>query len=351
MPNIRLILAYKSMPGAVSHIGLGVAALNTCKVLQSKAGIRVEVWPTQSAAWLETKLTQAQKEDVPVTHLVMSAPWIQTTDWSRLCSNFHRVQFACTSHSNVGFLQADPFAADFMSRDGIGLEAGFPNFSLAANSQTLCSFIQAGYTSPCQYLPNLYFLNGATPAIRPQWVSGTLRIGCFGAGRVQKNIVTAAAAAIQVASTLRATLQFWVSGGRTDGMGGSSGMVAQKLVESCKFASYHPVAWEPWPQFRKTVANMHLMMQPSTTETFNIVSADGVAEGVPSVVSSAIDWLPDHWMADADDAGDVAKVGINLLRDHNAPADGMKALVAHVTTGIAEWKSWIAATTQPTGKD
>lgn len=350
MTATRIILSYRNMAAltAISHIGLGVSALNACKVMQA-AGYRVEVWPVDSPAHLESRLAAAQMESVPVTHLVMSAPWIPTLEWQKLCIAYHRVQFCCVSHSNVGFLQADPLAANFMSVDGPGLEAGFPNFSLAANSQALCSFIKAGYSVPCAYLPNLYFLNGLTRVGRPLWSSGALRIGCFGAARVQKNQVSAAAAAIEIAARLRAQLEFWVSGGRNDGMGGSAATVVKGLIGACKFAKLVENTWQQWPQFRATVANMHLLMQPSYTESFNMVTADGVAEGVPSVVSSAIDWVPGHWQADADDVGDMARVGATLLRNADAAQEGLDSLSAYVKSGVMSWTSWIHATVQPTG--
>lgn len=346
----RLILSYKNMAAltAVSHIGLGVSALNTCKVLQA-AGIRVEVWAIDSPAHLEARLHAAQKEAVPVTHLIMSAPWIPTLQWQRILITFHRVQFACTSHSNVGFLQADPLAARFMTTDGPGLQAGFPNFTLGANSQALCSFIKAGYATGCTYFPNLYFLDGSTRTNRPLWSCGTLRVGCFGAARVQKNHTSAAAAAIEIASRLRANLEFWVSGGRNDGMGGSSAMVVRQMIESCHFAKLVENRWQTWPQFRRTVAHMNLLMQPSYTESFNVVTADGVSEGVPSVVSSAIDWVPPHWMADADDVGDIARVGSNLLRSHDAAEEGLHSLQTYVKAGLGHWKTWLQDTKQPTG--
>ena len=346
----RIILAYKNMAAmtAISHIGLGVAALNTCKVLQAH-GNRVEVWAVNNANELMQRIAAAQTETVPITHFVMSAPWIPTLEWQKICITFHRIQFACSSHSNVGFLQADPLAARFMTVDGPSLEVGFPNFTLAANSQAVCSFLRAGYAASCQYLPNLYYLNGLTRVGRPVWTSGDLRIGCFGAARVQKNHVSAAAAAIEIASRLRAQLEFWVSGGRNDGMGGSAATVVKQIVTSCKFASYHEVPWEQWPVFRRTVANMHLLMQPSYTESFNIVTADGVAEGVPSVVSSAIDWVPDHWQADADDVGDIARVGSALLKSQDAAQEGLESLTSYVATGVATWGKWIASTAQPTG--
>jgi len=345
----RLILAYKNFAAitAISHIGLGVSALNTAKTLQ-KAGYRVEVWAINSPADLVNRLTAAQKEAVPVTHLVMSAPWIPLVQWQSLLIQFHRIAFACTSHSNVGFLGADPLAANFVTTEGPALEAGFPNFTLAANSHALCQFVRAAYASHCTYLPNLYYLNGLTRVGRPLWSCGALRIGCFGAQRVLKNQTSAAAAAIEIASRLRAQLEFYVSLGRNEGAGSSTRVVAE-MIQSCNFATYHPVPWEQWPTFRRTVANMHLLMQPSYTESFNMVTADGVSEGVPSVVSSAIDWVPPHWQADADDTGDIARVGLALLRSPDAAQEGLESLEAYVDIGTGKWINWMLKTAQPTG--
>jgi hypothetical protein len=78
--------------------------------------------------------------------------------------------------------------------------------------------------------------------------------------------------------------------------------------------------WQSWPNFRKTITHMHLLLQPSYTESFNMVTADGVAEGVPSVVSSAIDWAPDDWKAKVDDVLDIARVGRRLVHDGRATA-------------------------------
>ena len=84
-----------------------------------------------------------------------------------------------------------------------------------------------------------------------------------------------------------------------------NGLAHVKLVEN---------GWQPWPQFRQTVRHMHLLLQPSYTESFNVVTADGVAEGVPSVVSAAIDWAPRSWIAPVDDANAMARVGRKTAR-------------------------------------
>jgi hypothetical protein len=87
---------------------------------------------------------------------------------------------------------------------------------------------------------------------------------------------------------------------------------------------------------------MHLLLQPSYTESFNMVTADGVAEGVPSVVSNAIDWAPEHWKANVDDVLDIARVGRSLLYDPRAAHDGIKALEAYVADGVRSYRKYFA---------
>jgi hypothetical protein len=98
--------------------------------------------------------------------------------------------------------------------------------------------------------------------------------------------------------------------------------------------------WQSWPNFRKTVAHMHLLLQPSYTESFNMVTADGAAEGVASVVSEAIDWAPEDWKADVDDVLDIARVGRRLLCDNSAADDGLRALQNYVADGINSYRQY-----------
>jgi hypothetical protein len=331
---MQVVLAYKNFAAnrAISHIGLGVTALNSAKSLRD-AGINADVWPITSAAELRAQLRQS-----PSSHVVISAPWIQTSDLALLCAEFKETQFAVTCHSNLGFLQADPSAMRLV-REGLELRRTNWNFRMAANSRRLSDWVQAAYGTPCTLLPNLYHLDRAQPK-RERYSGGTLRIGAFGATRVLKNLMTAAGAALEIANARRTDLEFWISSGRNEGAGSVVEAVKQmlnglphvKLVEN---------GWQSWPQFRRTVRHMHLLMQPSYTESFNVVTADGVAEGVPSVVSDAIDWAPNSWKTPVDDAHAMARVGLKLLASRWAPRQGLNALKAHNKWALAAWGEFI----------
>src|SRR5258708_24182185 len=98
----RLVLAYKNFAAHlnISHIGLGVSALNTCKVLR-RGGVVADVWPVVNAKDLGDRLRRD-----PATHVVVAAPWIPSADVYSLVLANSSTRFAVNCHSNVGFLQA-----------------------------------------------------------------------------------------------------------------------------------------------------------------------------------------------------------------------------------------------------
>jgi hypothetical protein len=330
----RVILAYKNFAALrnISHIGLGVAALNTAKVLRDR-GIEAEVWPITNAADLVSKL------DSSVSHVVISAPWIPSDQVQKFTTAFPNTQFAVNCHSNVGFLQADTNGVRLM-REGLDIERATWNFNVAGNSRKFCRWVTDTYAAPCLYLPNLYYLDPAMPAGRVTYCGGTLRVGIFGATRALKNQMSAAGAAIEIANNLRTPLEIWVSGGRTEGGAGILDAI-RAMVNGLPHVKFKEAGWQSWPEFRRSVRHMHLLLQPSYTESFNMVTADGVAEGVPSVVSEAIEWAPECWKAAVDDVWDIARVGRQLLTDIHAAADGRTALMEHNTDGLTSWLKWL----------
>ncbi len=332
----KVILAYKNFAANrnISHIGLGVSAMNTTKVLRRK-GIAAEVWPIVSSADLSARLSGAG-----ATHVVISAPWIPTVDLQRLVNQYPEVTFAMNCHSNVGFLQADANGVKLF-REAMELETGTFNFRTAGNSAKFCKWVRAAFGAPCTHLPNLYYLDDTRRAIRPGWRGGLLRIGAFGATRPLKNFMSAAGAALHIARDLKADLELWVSAGRTEGGGDTILRAARAMLAGMNHARLVENGWQSWPQFRQTVAHMHLLLQPSYTESFNMVTADGIAEGVPSVVTDAIDWAPEYWKAPGDDVCELSRVGRHLLTEPQAPADGLDALEEHNKTGLASWMEFL----------
>ncbi len=333
---MSVVLAYKNFAANrnISHIGLGVAAMNTAKVLR-RAAIKTDVWPILSAADLRARL-----RSVPVEQVIISAPWLPAAELQSLAGEFTDTQFAVNCHSNVGFLQADRNGVKLL-RETIEVEMGTHNVHVAGNSRRFCDWVRSAFGVPCAYLPNLYYLDARPNPHRP-FAGGTLRVGAFGATRALKNLMSAAGAAVEIARNFRAPLELWLSAGRTEG--GGEGILAalKEMLNGLPNVTLMLNGWQSWPKFRKIVGHMHLLLQPSYTESFNMVTADGVAEGVPSVVSNAIDWAPDDWKAEVDDVLDISRVGRRLLCDPRAAQDGWDALESYVAAGLLAYQHYFA---------
>ena len=210
------VIAYKNFAAHrnISHIGLGVAAIKTAKVLR-REGVMTEVWPILNASDLRARLIAA-----PQQHVIVSAPWIPTAELQALSTDFPQTRFAVNCHSNVGFLQADRHGVKLI-REMMELELGTANVHLAGNSKRFCDWVKAAFGSSCAYLPNLYWMESSSyPRPQRAFSGGTLRVGVFGATRPLKNLMSAAGAALEIARNLRASLELW---GRRDGAGRCAG--------------------------------------------------------------------------------------------------------------------------------
>jgi hypothetical protein len=326
--------SYEKEPG-VSHVGLGVCAINTVKTLLQHH-IKAEVWPVAST----DILTQRIQSDPHVTHVVIQAPWVPSSSLLALSRKHPEVQFAVNCHSNVGFLQTEPEAVTKML-ELLELEQSTHNLHCAGNSADFVQWIRNAYQSPCVLLPNLYYLDHHARTHRPLWSGGLLRIGIFGAPRPQKNVLTGVAGAIELAQMLKAHTEIWVNGGRNETHGKTILEAAKRAISKNPLTTYKEFPWAPWPEFRRHIGSMSLLIQASYTESFNQVTADGIAVGVPSVISSAIRWAPSYWEADVDSAGDIARTGHSLLLNAHAQEDGFKALSDHNRSSLAYWREFL----------
>jgi hypothetical protein len=338
-PNFKLMLAPYNFSGHsqhVSHTGLGVSAMNTAKVLRT-AGLNVVVRPVVNLADLKQKIANENP-----THVVINALWLSTNDLAGLVLLRTDIAFAVLVHSNLAFLQVESKGITLL-RQAIDIELGsVGNFSVAANSRNAVRGLQDAYECPATYLPNLYYLDSTVRTQRPKWQGGTLRIGAFGALRPLKNPTGSAFAALAIASNLGTDLEFHINTGRNDG-GWADRLVASvdAIFAGLPNARVVKNSWSPWADFRKLVRHMHLLLQPSFTESFNVVTADGVAEGVPSVVSDVIEWAPRPWRVPPDNTEEIARVGRGLLSDSHTGVDGLAALQQHDDLGVVAWTAWL----------
>jgi hypothetical protein len=323
----------KTSSSAYSHTGLSVSSENTSRVL-NRAGIKSEV----HGIWSGYDVARILKETPTATHAILEAPWIGAGDLkSVLLDNFPQVQFAVRCHSQIGFLQVEPGAIKLI-RDYLVLRGEVSNFTFASNSNRLTNWIKATYGNDdaCLYLPNLYDYEGVV--IDPSKVlppdNSVIRVSSFGALRDLKNHTTAAAGAMLLAKSRGLNLEFYVNTHREEH---GSGVLKSlhHMFDGLSWAKLVEVPWQDWNTFCNTIASMDVCFQVSATETFNIVTADACAAGVPSVVGSAIAWLPEDWHARIDDPQNIADVANYVLEDRQTSvvraADALEDYVSEST--------------------
>jgi hypothetical protein len=339
--TIRVILAvrnFSKIPG-VCHIGLGVTALNTQKVLR-RHGVHAESWATQTVQELRDKLSKSSRFPRPVTHVIISSPaWVQPPEFEQLLVDFPEIEFVQLSHSGLGYLSIDKFGIRNI-RAAIALEHQHCNMRVAGNNPRFQKWVTRTFGLNCLLLPNLYDTHSFVDRIPKHTIGGTIRVGSFGAGRPWKNQLTAAEGAVELAHRLGVNLELYVNSKRPDG--GERMIESRKeLFDDLEGAKIVDVPWQPWPRFRKTVRNMHLVLQPSYDETFNVVTADGIAEGTPVVTAPSIEWSPQSWWCEPSDPSSIAKVGIRLMFDPHAIQDGREHLRRYVRNGVRLWLDYL----------
>jgi hypothetical protein len=303
------------------------------------ASIFAEMVSTPDANQIQKELEGRERLSryAPVSHVIVSSPsWVQPEDFKRLCLRWPETEFILLEHSGCTYLSIDKFGIRNI-REIAKLELILHNMKVGANNPRVARWISELTGRDCLLLRNLYDPTTFVTPWTPQKLTGTLRVGSFGAARPWKNQLTAGEAAVMLARKLGVKLEFYVNSKRPEG---NWRMIEsrQEIFNNLPGCKLIEVPWEPWPRFRNTVSHMHIMLSPSFDETFCVVVADGIAEGVPSVVGGSIEWAPDFWKAEAYDPEDMARVATTLLHDpRDAVEAGRRNLRAFVKAGTQEW--------------
>jgi hypothetical protein len=326
-----LIFCYKSSETSPRYYtGLGSSAYLKAQVLR-RAGMQCEVWPVIDGYDLQKKL-----ETLAAGTVVLEAPWMDEIFMDGLFAQFPHIRFVLLCHSNCGFLQADSWSLKMMVDEGLKLQRKHPNFFIAGNSERFCRAVRIAQRANCLYLPNLYDL-AVMPPPRTSWGGEVLRVGVFGATRVQKNLLNAVWAAAAMGSMLGVRVVVSINSNRVEhGDGVRKSVMA--LAKSLDHVDLVEIGWQTIEDFRKTVAKQHILISPSYTESHHMVTCDGIAEGVPSVVGPAIHWVPQSFIAEPDDVCDIAFVGCALLHNPQASADAFRRLECFNRIGIQKWR-------------
>jgi hypothetical protein len=158
------------------------------------------------------------------------------------------------------------------------------------------------------YLPNFYPQDFVRKPLNKD--KDTIDVCCFGAIRPLKNHLLQAVAAIGFADEIGKKLRFHVNAGRIE-MQGSPVLNNLKGVFQQIADSGHQLVnqqWRPREEFLELCSEMDIAMQTNFSETFNIVGADVISQGVPLVGNhKEIPWAVGFFSADPNNSKEIVK--------------------------------------------
>ncbi len=287
------------------------------------------------------------------THVIIEALWVVPSKFDVLCKLHPNVRWIIRFHSEMPFIANEGIAIEW-----IGGYLDYPNVQLAANAPRFyeeLKTIARAHTSrrpsywsheltKVVYLPNYYPID-LPPYKQPEtmYEKDVIDIGCFGAIRPLKNHLTQAVAAISFGDSIRKPINFHINAGRTEMKGDS---VLKNLISLFDVVEAHGHSlvihdWMPHDEFVDLSGTMDLGLQVSFSETFNIVAADMISQGVPIVVSKEIPWA----ISGIADPTDSVSITRSLQNAYRFPIMNIKinmfGLRRYVVQSAARWEEFL----------
>ena len=211
---------------------------------------------------------------------IIEALWVVPEKFDILKRLHPKVRWMVRLHSDVAFIANEGIA--------MGWIHGYFARGVAVSINSISALHNlAGLGGTMDYLPNFYPMDFT----RKQFLGGDpLHIGCFGAIRPLKNQLAQAIAAIRFAEKRKRSLIFHINVGRIEMAGGPVFHNLRDLFANTPNAKLELHEWTGHDDFLKLCLAMDIGMQVSFTETFDIIAADFIAQGVPLVGSDEIPW-------------------------------------------------------------
>ena len=235
--------------------------------------------------------------------VIIEALWVVPEKFDVLMALYPTIRWYVHMHSAPSFLALEGIAVSWLNGyadRGVGL---------IANSEQSCEMIRdiIEDKESVTLLHNIY--GGSFHSAVSKHSHHYIKIACFGAIRPMKNNLTQALAAIKFAKQEGKQLHFYINAGRVEqGESVLKNLRALFAAEDPSVAILLEVPWMPSEEFRRELRGYDMGMQVSMAETFNIVSADYVAAGLPIVVSDQIPWASSYSYAKDDSIDDIVRI-------------------------------------------
>lgn len=332
----------------ILHSGLFNSAGFVSKMLNTE-GYHSELVHVADNNCIDREVTR-YKPDI----VIIEAFWVVPEKFDVLVKLHPKVKFIIRNHSKIPFLANEGIAFDWALRYSNTDNVFVSSNSFDTNNEMMAligsmhpDWNEKTVKSKCPYLPNYYPLTfNPTKHFHRHKESGVINIGCFGAIRPLKNQMMQAVAAIKFADMNKLKLKFHINGNRVEGNGNQ---VLKNIRNLFTHLPHELVEheWMPHNKFIDLVTSMDMGMQVSYTETFNIVAADMILNGVPMVVSKEIFWVESKFYADPNSCSEIVEVLDMIHQERKIDEYRLlkltyKNMEYYDRVAIQEWKNMIA---------
>lgn len=236
--------------------------------------------------------------------VVIETLWVNPEVFPALLAEFPDVVWMVRDHSESCFRVLEENAFGWVIDY---LNMGVMVISNAKATHDFDIMARAAGANPklVKWAPNIYPVS-EHDVLPERSDDGIVRIGCFGAVRPMKNHITQALAALQFAERLGVSIHFHINGydipGYIDPILNNLRVMFSKLPQH-QLVEHH---WMSHEEFLKILSSMDICSQVSFTETFNIVAADAMTQGVPLITSKEVPWLGHYAYRDPNSSEDIA---------------------------------------------
>ena len=294
-------------PTEHSPVGLSTGLYNSASFMRNmlvNAGVDAEIEVAIDNNCID-RLVNLHKP----THVIVEALWVVPTKFAVLTKLHPTVKWIVRLHSELPFLAGEGIAFDWIAeyikfnQISIGVNAPRMLEETRIYLATACGLTEKVADSRIVYMPNYYPQNYKTKQFeepnkyRPHkyWID----VACFGAIRPLKNHMVQALAAVKYANHHGKQLRFHVNAGRIEMNGNPVLNNLKATFEQMSDYGYQLIShkWTPRDEFLEICSTMDVGLQANFSETFNIVSADLISQGVPIVGSREIPWS--NWIFNA----------------------------------------------------
>ena len=312
MSRVLFILKRREDFNAVTHnhVGLSTGLYNSAKFMDDMLtdnGIDSNLEVAIDNNCIDRLVTKHKPD-----YVIIEALWVVPQKFAVLQKLHPNVKWIIRLHSEMPFMAGEGNAMDW-----VGDYSGFKNIIVSCNAPRMLREIKFYLKHRNQwtteqadqrviYLPNFYPQEYKHKVFNRD--KSHIDIACFGAIRPLKNHLVQAFAAIEFAEQIGKKLRFHVNAGRIE-MNGSpvinnlKGLFQQIVDHGHQLVNHQ---WRPREDFLELCAEIDIGLQCNLSETFNIVGADLISQGVP-LISNAdeIPWAVKEFCADAVDSQSI----------------------------------------------